>query len=98
MCMIGQNSLGGSAMAWLIGIVCVILVVRFWKIFLPVAVLAGIAIGGLWLYEDQQRQQREKKQHEATGALRAKLFSARTANASTQQWDVREETDPASGK
>jgi len=48
-------------MAWLIAIVCIILVVSFWRIFLPLALIAALLAGGLfiWVDQDQKAQVRQ---------------------------------------
>jgi len=86
-------------MTWLIAIICVVLVVVFWRIFLPLAVIAAIALGVLILYAqgDDDRTARKRKITEQTVRDRIAAAKATTSNAA-REWEVSEETDPASGE
>jgi hypothetical protein len=86
-------------MAWLIVIISVILVVLFWRIFLPLALVAAVGVALLLLYEqgESNRSERERKLAEQT--LRERIATARAnAGNAVREWDVWSETDPASGQ
>lgn len=85
-------------MSWLIGIVAVVIVVYFWRIFLPLGVIAGLALGAFLLYEDYQSDQRKAEKAAAGAAIRERIDVARrSATAEAKSWHVRAEPDPASG-
>ena len=93
-------------MVWLIAIICIILVVVFWRIFLPLALIAAVGLGLLLLYvqgESGRRAQRQKleeqKVREAEQAVRQRIATAKaTAGNVVRQWEILSETDPASGE
>ena len=84
-------------MAWLIGIICVVIVIYFWRIFLPLGVLAGVALGGYLLYEQNQSEQRKKDKTKAAQELRIRISNAqKNASPEGKEWVVYGERDPAS--
>jgi len=48
-------------MAWLIVIICIILVVVFWRVFLPLALIAAVGLVILLLYFQNESNQRERE-------------------------------------
>lgn len=86
-------------MSWLIGIVAVVIVVYFWRIFLPLGVVAGLVLGAVLLYADYQSGQKKAEKAAADAALRERIAAAQsTASAEGKSWHVRTEPDPASGR
>ena len=100
-------------MAWLIAIVCLILIAVFWRILLPIALAIGIlllvGVGGLLLYQknesdkyERNRMQAEKAAQEkiarASAAAQDRIAKARIApDGIDPVWKVSTEIDPASG-
>ncbi len=83
-------------MVWLIGIICLILIVVFWRVFLPIAVIAFLGVGLFsWNMEYQQEQEiiqaeKQKKQ------LKSKIADAqKNASAEGKEWEIFFEKDPA---
>lgn len=86
-------------MSWLIGIICIVLVIYFWRIFLPLGILAGLGLGGFFLYEEHQREQRQKAEVEAAQQLRERIAAAqKNATSNGKTWVLHGEPDPASGR
>lgn len=86
-------------MGWIVGIICIILVVVFWRIFAPLAVIAALALGGFLVYENNQSNKREREQVRAEQSLRDKLAAASSNTENTErQWVVQTVRDPASGE
>lgn len=86
-------------MIWLIGIICIILVIVFWRIFLPLALIAAVGLGLLLLYvlAESSRSERERKLAEQT--VRERIAKAKaTAGDIVREWEVQLATDPASGE
>lgn len=76
-------------MGWIVGIICIILVVVFWRIFAPLAVIAALALGGFLVYENNQSNKREREQVRAEQSLRDKLAAASSNTENTErQWVV----------
>ena len=86
-------------MGWLIGIICVVLVIFFWWIFIPLGIFVGIVFGGFMLWASINDDKRDAKEAREVAAFKNKVSTAR-ANATSQgkEWKVRYEEDPASGK
>ena len=85
-------------MTWLIGIVAVVIVVYFWRIFLPLGIVAGLALGAFLFYEDYQSDRRKADKAAADAALRERIAIAqKNASAEGRPWSVRTARDPASG-
>lgn len=84
-------------MSWLIGIVCVILVLIFWRIFLPLGVLAAILIGVVILVMQYNEKQKAEDNEKAAAQLRQKIALARaTATSEGKRWKLSYQPDPAS--
>ena len=86
-------------MTWLIAIICIILVIVFWRIFVPLALIAAVGLGLLLLYlqGDSERSERKRKLEEQT--VRQRIAKAKaTAGDVVREWEVSSETDPASGE
>lgn len=86
-------------MEWLIAIVCVILVVVFWRIFLPLALVVG-AIGiGVFLVSHHSQTAREEARRIESSAKQGRIAKAKNAATSEgKSWEVRFRMDPASGE
>jgi len=82
-------------MEWLIAIICIILVVAFWRIFVP---LALIVVVGIWLLVGKEDQGGGHGRHREL--IKQKIENARTARLEdmVREWDVSFTTDPASGE
>ena len=86
-------------MAWLIAIICIILAVIFWRIFIPLALVAVVGIVIVILYTKGESERREREQKVAEQTVRQKIAKAKaTAGNVVRQWEVSFETDPASGE
>ena len=86
-------------MDWLIGIICVVIVVRFWRIFLPLGVAAVLSLVGFYLYDHHQSEKWQKAKAKEIREIRAKVATAKKNAASEdKEWIVLGERDPASGE
>ena len=86
-------------MDWLIGIICVVIFVRFWRIFLPLGVAAILALSGFYLYDHHQSEQWQKAKAKEIQEIRSKVATAKqNAAPEDKEWSVFGERDPASGK
>jgi hypothetical protein len=86
-------------MDWLIGIIGVVIVVRFWRIFLPLSVAAVLALVGFYLYDHHQSEKWQKAKAKEIQEIRAKVATAkRNATLEDKEWIVYGERDPASGE
>jgi hypothetical protein len=84
---------------WLIAIVCIILVILFWRYFLPLALLAAIGLGALLLYSWNENKRDEQNRADAEQSLTYRFAAAEsTANAVKRTWEVDREVDPSSGR
>lgn len=86
-------------MGWIVGIICIILVVVFWRIFAPLAVIVVLAIGGFLVYDNNQNNKREREREQAERTLSDKLAAViNNAGHAELQWVVQNVRDPASGE
>ena len=86
-------------MTWIVGIICIVLVVIFWRIFLPLALVAVIAIGGVVIHENNQSNMRDRDRVRAEQSLRDKLEKVSNNGANVdRKWVVSTVRDPASGE
>src|SRR5262249_23754176 len=86
-------------MSWLIAIVCIILILVFWRIFLPLAVIAAVLVGLWLLYTQQESKRSERERKLAAQTVRQRIANAKAnAGNNVRQWEVLFETDPASGE
>ena len=97
-------------MAWIVAIICIILIVIFWRIFVPLAVVVAVGIGVLLLYlkVDSDRSERARLQAEkvvqekiaiANATIQERIAKAKASAGSVErEWEVSTEADPASGK
>lgn len=84
-------------MSWLIGIICVVIVISLWRIFLPLGILAAISIAGFILYENHESDKRKKVKIIETQQLRDRIASSqRNATSEGKEWIIYVESDPAS--
>ena len=87
------------SVTWLVAIVCIVVVIVFWRIFVPLAIIAALGLGLLLLYlqGDSERSERKRKLEEQT--VRQRIAKAKaTAGDVVREWEVSSETDPASGE
>ena len=92
-------------MAWIVGIICIILIVVFWRIFASIAVIAAVGLALILLYvkiENDQNQRNqiaaEQRHVIAVQELRTKIAKAQaSAKGVSRTWEVSTEIDPASG-
>lgn len=81
-------------MSWLAAIISILLVVRFWRIFVPLAVVS--AIGGallvllFYIYHTRTAQNQ-------TQESQARVANAQANPVINRAWEVKTERDPASG-
>lgn len=86
-------------MAWLIGIVSIVIVIVFWRIFLPIAVVAAVGIGGWLLYERNQTEQRMAENARSEREIEQRIADAKaSASDENRKWTVFSIDDPASGE
>lgn len=83
-------------MAWLIGIVCVIVVIAYWRVFLPLAIVALLILGVIIWNESYQQNKRQEKAKIATDLFKEKLRTAKQKETSEgKKWELYYEEDPA---
>ena len=86
-------------MTWLIAIICIILAIAFWRIFVPLAIIAAVGLGLLLLYFQGESARSERKRQLEEQAVRQRIANSKaTARDIVREWDVSAETDPASGE
>jgi hypothetical protein len=85
-------------MSWIVGIICIILVIIFWRIFVPIGVLGALALGTFLVYDNHQSNKRERERERAEQSLRDRLAAASTdAGNDGRHWLIEWARDPASG-
>lgn len=84
-------------MGWIIGIICVILVIAYWRFFLPLALVLAVIIG-LFIWNEQVKHEKTQKEEAATElALRNKISAAQQNQTDEgKEWYVIYRKDPAS--
>ena len=93
-------------MEWIVTLICIVIVVIFWRIFLPLAVIvfvlaiiASIAIGGILAYAHYDNKEKERKREIAALEFRKKITVAQqNATPDGKEWVVYGDVDPASNK
>ena len=88
-------------MGWLIGIICLIVVILFWRIFLPLALLAAVGVGVFVVYEKSGTDRREREIRKKEQEVQLQIAEAKakaTAGSTEHKWTVLTEADPASGE
>ena len=96
-------------MSWLIGFICIILFVVFWRIFLPLALIAAVGVGMLYFYSTVQEKKQENKRiaeaqlvqeriRFATDVANKKIANSKLTPIVEREWEVMSEVDPASGE
>jgi hypothetical protein len=86
-------------LTWLLAIVCIIIVIAAWRIFLPLAIAAIVLFAALFIYLENHKQSTEKKRIATEQALADRIAKAKEkAPEAPREWQVRSEPDPASGK
>jgi hypothetical protein len=85
-------------LAWVVGIICVVLIVVFWRIFLPLALVAAVALVLLFGYVQSENDKSERKRKATEQTVRQKIDNAKAiASTTARSWEVSSEADPASG-
>ncbi len=93
-------------MGWLVGIISVIIIVCFWRVFLPIAVVLGLVLGA-WLLNVQHQNDIDRKEAAAAARekataqkeLRVRIATAQKyASSYGRKWVVSGSLDPASNK
>lgn len=93
-----RNITEESRVSALIAIVCIVLVIIFWRILLPLALLGILVIGGIYLFDDYKDGIRKKEKAKEVAQLRLKIATAKkNASSHDKKWIVFGEADPASG-
>ncbi len=86
-------------MGWLIGTICVVIAICFWRIFLPLGLVAGVVLGGFLLYEQNKTERKKEAEAKAAQQLQNKVAVAqKNASAEGRKWVVYGRRDPASYK
>lgn len=86
-------------MAWIIGIMVVVIAVIFWREALPIGILAVIVIGSMALYEHYDNEKKAHEKEIAAAALKQKISKAmENASPEGKEWHVYYEQDPAIAK
>jgi hypothetical protein len=86
-------------MDWLIGIICVVIFVRFWRIFLPLGVTAVLALVAFYIYDHHQSEKWQKAKAKEIQEIRTKVATAQqNATSEGKEWIVLGERDHASGE
>lgn len=86
-------------MAWLIGIISIILLICFWRIFLPIALILGAATGLFFSYDYLKTEKRLKAEKETAAALERKIWLAQIDEKTNGEgWEIYYQPDPASNK
>lgn len=82
----------------LIGIIAIILVVIFWRIFLPLSIVIVIGFAGLIGYDRIQTEKAEKERAAIKTLLQERVRAAQeSASPEGKVWLISTYTDPASG-
>lgn len=86
-------------MAWIAGIIGLIIVIVYWRIFLPILGIAVLGIGIL-LYAESEKEKNRKAEVKETKQVIAVQIATAKANASDvdRVWGVWRYEDPASGE
>ena len=85
-------------MAWLIGIICIVIIFKLWEIFLPLAIIAVIGIGLLYAYFDYSNEKKINEKETKAQQFKDKISIAqKNATPEGRQWYVSYAADPASG-
>lgn len=84
-------------MTWLIGLLCIVIIVAFWRVFLPLALIAIMGIIFLfWIMVQDGKERGQDKQKEVE-MLHTKIKNAQlSASAEGKEWKLLYEPDPAS--
>ncbi len=86
-------------MGWILAIVAIILVVTFRKIFIPLAAVMAVALGGYVLYDKADSDRTERARIRNEKKLSERVDNAlRNQSSVSRDWKVQTERDPASGK
>lgn len=83
-------------MVWLIAIMCIIVVVVFWRVFPPLALMAAYGLLVLFIYTQSNYARNERRTAEQTPQQTVATANA-TTGALARVWQVSSEPDPASG-
>jgi hypothetical protein len=85
-------------MAWIIGIISVILVIVFWRIFLPLAILAGL---GIWVWitaENSEQERRARETQQAYINFSNLVATSISDREDSKSWVNTYSNEPASGR
>jgi hypothetical protein len=86
-------------MGWLVAFVLIILAVIFWRISLPLLIIAVVGVGLIFLYIQGEDARVARKQKIEERAVRERFANAKaTVGKVARKWEVLFYTDPASGK
>ncbi len=85
-------------MAWIVGLIFIVIAIVFWRIFLPLALIGGLIVGGVYLNEERESNDREKQQKAEAISIQNKVTEAqKNATSEHKEWAIFSEPDPASG-
>ena len=84
-------------MEWLVGLITLIVAIRFWKASLILVGIAALGIGGLLFFEHQQNEREKAERARNEAEITEYIRNAReSATAEGITWKVRSRRDPAS--
>lgn len=86
-------------MAWIVGIIVLLIAIRFWRVSLPLIGIAALGIGGWLLYEKEQQDQRTAERERNKAMVAQKIRDAKAdASDADRKWEMYTIDDPASGQ
>jgi len=97
-------------MGWVVGLICLIIAIIFWRFILPVAVIVAAILFGFHEHQMQKQEKKEqqraweaeqqaKERAEKVETIKQKVAIAQqNATADGKEWEIQTRIDPASGK
>src|SRR2546430_996239 len=85
-------------MTWLIAVICILVVVIFWRISLPIAVTAAVALVLFILHVRSENRRSAQTPRQAGQAAQQKIAAPQEPPSVAREWQTVSQRDPASGK